>query len=176
MELWDAYDREGNRLPGVTLVRDEPTPDGMYHIVSDVIVRHKNGDFLLMLRDPNKPIEPGKYELSAGGSALVGEDALACARRELFEETGLACDTFKLLCMLPRDYHHSLLYIFYGETDCDPDAIRLQAGETVGYRWVDAQTLRDMLEGEELSPSTRRRLRGIQSLRNLLNDEIQPEA
>lgn len=34
MELWDAYDRELNKLGGVTLVRGEKVPDGMYHLVS----------------------------------------------------------------------------------------------------------------------------------------------
>lgn len=47
MELWDAYDRELNKL-GVTLVRGEEVPDGMYHLVSEVIVKHTDGEFLLM--------------------------------------------------------------------------------------------------------------------------------
>ena len=80
MELWDAYDRDGNRL-GVDLVRGEPVPEGMYHIVSETIVRHVNGDYLLMLRDPTKPIRPGEWELGAGGSALKGETPVEAARR-----------------------------------------------------------------------------------------------
>ena len=48
MELWDAYDRELNKLGGVTLVRGEEVPDGMYHLVSEVIVKHTDGEFLLM--------------------------------------------------------------------------------------------------------------------------------
>ena len=31
MELWDAYDRDGNLIEG-TLVRGEPIPDGVYHV------------------------------------------------------------------------------------------------------------------------------------------------
>ena len=54
MELWDAYDRHGNKLPGVTLRRGEPVPEGMYHLVSEVLVRHTDGSFLLMRRDPGK--------------------------------------------------------------------------------------------------------------------------
>lgn len=50
MELWDAYDRHGNKLPGVTLRRGEPVPEGMYHLVSEVLVRHTDGSFLLMRR------------------------------------------------------------------------------------------------------------------------------
>ena len=52
MELWDAYDQELNKLGGVTLARGEEVPDGMYHLVSEVIVKHTDGEFLLMQRAP----------------------------------------------------------------------------------------------------------------------------
>ena len=32
MELWDAYDRDEKRTGG-ELVRGEPIPDGLYHLV-----------------------------------------------------------------------------------------------------------------------------------------------
>jgi len=34
-ELWDAYDREGNRL-GFDLVRGEPLPEGVWHMVAEI--------------------------------------------------------------------------------------------------------------------------------------------
>ena len=43
----------------------------MYHIVSEVVVRHRDGRYLLMLRDPNKPICPGEWEIGAGGCKLL---------------------------------------------------------------------------------------------------------
>ena len=165
MELWDAYDRDGNLL-GVDLVRGEPVPEGMYHIVSQVAVRHRNGRFLLMLRDPNKPIHPGEYELSAGGSALKGEDALACARRELYEETGIEADDLRLLSVTVRDHGGCLFYMYCCETDCDPDSIRLQPGETVGYRWVEARTMKEMVDSGELIPFSLGRIQGW------LDDEV----
>ena len=64
MELWDAYDRELNKL-GVTLVRGEEVPDGMYHLVSEVIVKHTDGEFLLMQRAPTKHFG-GFWEAAAG--------------------------------------------------------------------------------------------------------------
>lgn len=75
MELWDAYDRELNKLGGVTLVRGEEVPDGMYHLVSEVIVKHTDGEFLLMQRAPTKHFG-GMWEATAGGSALCGESPL----------------------------------------------------------------------------------------------------
>ena len=54
MELWDAYDADFNKIDGVTLVRSKPIPKGMRHLVCDVIVRHADGEYLLMQRDKRK--------------------------------------------------------------------------------------------------------------------------
>ena len=96
IELWDAYDKDMNRIEGVKLVRGEPIPDGMYHLVCDIAVRHSDGSWLLMRRHPVKPFGD-RWELSAGGSALSGEPALEAAKRELFEETGIENATFSEL-------------------------------------------------------------------------------
>lgn len=48
MELWDAYDENFRRVEGRTLVRGEPVPEGLFHLVCDVLVRHTDGTYLLM--------------------------------------------------------------------------------------------------------------------------------
>lgn len=40
MELWDAYDRDFKKIQGVTLVRGEVIPEGFFHLVCEIIVRH----------------------------------------------------------------------------------------------------------------------------------------
>ena len=35
MELWDAYTRDG-KLTDQVLVRDEPVPEGLYHLTCEV--------------------------------------------------------------------------------------------------------------------------------------------
>ncbi len=40
MELWDAYDEKLNKIEGMTLVRGEEVPDGVFHLVCEIIVRH----------------------------------------------------------------------------------------------------------------------------------------
>ena len=54
MELWDAYDRNFNKIPIVVLTRGEVIKDGMYHLVCDIIVRHIDNSYLIMKRDLNK--------------------------------------------------------------------------------------------------------------------------
>ena len=84
MEIWDGYLKDGT-LANKDLIRGEKIPNGLYHLVSEVLVRHIDGDYLLMKRDENKPNYGGYYEASAGGSALKEENQLECAIRELFE-------------------------------------------------------------------------------------------
>ena len=141
MEIWDAYDVRGDKLEGRTLVRGEPIPEGVFHLVCDVLVKHKDGTYLLMQRDKGKNYG-GMWEATAGGSALKGEDPLACARRELFEETGIhAAD----LTEVGRVVHDNIIFVeFSCVTDCPKDSVILQAGETIAYRWVSREELRGM--------------------------------
>jgi 8-oxo-dGTP pyrophosphatase MutT (NUDIX family) len=133
MEIWDAYLPNGT-LAGCDLVRGEPIPDGLYHLVSEIVVRHIDGEYLLMQRDPRKPNYGGYFEATAGGSALKGEDADSCARRELREETGIDAGT---LTNIGHFVSHNTIYgIFLCVTDCDKNAVKLQEGETVSYKWI----------------------------------------
>lgn len=94
MEVWDAYDSSLNIIEDTKLIRGREIPQGMYHLVSEIIVRHIDGTFLLMQRDLKKNLG-GKWELTAGGSALSGEDPIDCAYRELKEETGIDSKVLK---------------------------------------------------------------------------------
>lgn len=150
MELWDAYDRDGN-VTGGTLIRDEAIPEGLYHLVCEALVRHTDGSYLCMQRDFRKPAYPGFWEATAGGSALKGEDALTCVRRELQEETGIACEDFTLV---GRTVVPGTIYMAYGCTvDVDKASVRLQEGETVAYRWVSEADWPVFLREERVIPA-----------------------
>ncbi|MBQ7336988.1 MAG: NUDIX domain-containing protein [Clostridia bacterium] len=135
MELWDAYD-SGERRTGQTLVRGEPIPQGRYHMVCEALVRHTDGEYLLMHRVLTKAAYPGYFEATAGGSALCGEDALTCMRRELMEETGIVGVTLTLVAKSHDEQERAIFYSYLALTDVDKAAITLQQGETDGYRWL----------------------------------------
>ena len=145
MELWDAYDENLNIIADTVLVRGEPIPDGLYHLVCDVIVRHLDGSYLLMRRDERKHFG-GMWEATAGGSALQGETPLDCARRELREETGIEEERLVEVGRVRRT--HTIFVEFFCETDCGKDSIRLQEGETTAFRWVSREELVSMKKSE----------------------------
>lgn len=145
MELWDAYNRDFKRIEGMTLIRGEAIPAGVYHLVCDIIVRHRDGSYLLMQRDQRKHFG-GMWEATSGGSALKGEDAAACAARELREETGIESDA---LTEVGRVVSNDTVYVeFLCETDWRKDSIVLQEGETSAYRWVSKEELLSMKKEE----------------------------
>lgn len=145
VEIWDAYDKEFNRIENVKLIRGEVIPTGMYHLVCDIIVKHVDGTYLLMQRDYEKHCG-GMWELTAGGSALEGENPLECAVRELKEETGIVSCDLQELGRLVHDGHRSLYVEYLCITDWDKNAVSLQKGETIDYKWVDKNVLLEMGE------------------------------
>lgn len=149
MELWDAYDADFNKIEGVTLVRgEEPSfSDDVFHLVCDILVRHIDGTYLLMQRDPRKAYGD-MWEASAGGSALQGETPFDAARRELAEETGIVTTDLIEVGRIADKSKHSVYAEFLCVTDCEKNKITLQNGETVNYLWISASELRSMNKNE----------------------------
>ena len=156
MEIWDGY-LENGTLAGIDLIRGKEIPAGLYHLVCDILVRHKDGDYLLMLRDPNKDIHPGEWESTAGGSALKGETPLQCAFRELREETGLTAKEMEQIHFEVYREKQALFYCYVCEVDCDKDSITLQEGETVDYRWLSEQEFIDFVNSDRMMQGLKRR-------------------
>ena len=148
MELWDAYNSNFEKIEGLTLIREEQDkiPQGVYHLVCEILVRHTDGTYLLMKRDPTKPLFPNMWEATAGGSALKGESPVEGAMRELREETGIEAETLEQLdwSLGKTCIHCRYLCV----TNCAKDSIKLQEGETCDYRWVSAEEVLAMPESE----------------------------
>lgn len=156
MEIWDGY-LEDETLANQDLVRGEPIPEGLYHLVCEALVRHIDGDYLLMRRDVRKPNYGGRYEATAGGSALKGEKPLTCVRRELLEETGISSDEFE---EINRSISHDTIYYNYlCVTDCDKSSIVLQEGETIEYKWLSEDDFIAFIYSDEIIRTQRERYR-----------------
>ena len=147
METWDAYDCNLNKIADVSLIRGEPIPDGYYHLVCEIIVKHNDGSYLLMQRDKRKHLG-GMWEATAGGSALQGETPLTCAARELREETGIVSGEFTEVGRVLHHGHKSIYVEYLCKTDADKNRIILQDGETADYKWVTKEELLEMKKSE----------------------------
>ena len=48
IEKWDAYDKYFNKIADGSLIRGEVIPDGVYHLVGEIIVKNTDGTYFLM--------------------------------------------------------------------------------------------------------------------------------
>lgn len=156
MEIWDGYYKDGTPA-NVDLIRGEPVPDGLYHLVCEVLVRHIDGDYLLMQRDLNKDMYAGFYEATAGGSALKGENKFDCIKRELFEETGILCDKFEEIAYNAFEDGKSLFHSFLCSVDCDKQSVKLQKGETVSFKWISEDEFIEFIHSGKMIYTQKRR-------------------
>lgn len=154
-EIWDLYYPDGTPA-GREMVRGEPVPEGLCHLVGEVLVRHTDGDFLLMRRSMAKNMFPGAWEATAGGSALKGEDAAACVRRELREETGIEAGDLELIerRVVRGD---TIFCTWLCVTDWDKSAVTLQAGETDAFRWVNEKEFMEFIRSGDMVNTQRAR-------------------
>ena len=143
LEIWDGYNAD-RTLAGVDIVRGGAFPEGIYHGVAEILVRHADGSYLVTQRDLSKESHPGEWEIGAGGSILKGENFHDGAMRELFEETGIRADRLELLYETSKIHENGIgaLYSCYlCVTDIEKDSIVLQKGETIGYKWLSAEEI-----------------------------------
>lgn len=158
MEIWGAYLEDGT-LAGRDLIRGSQIPYGLFHLVCEVIVRHKDGSYLLMQRDYNKINYPGLYEASAGGSALKGETALEATKRELREETGIeASELMQIYFCKSKD---TIYNGYLCESDWDKNSISLQPEETISFMWLGKQDFLKFIESEKYIYVHKKRLEGF---------------
>lgn len=157
MEIWDAYKADGS-LAGCDLIRGEPVPEGLCHLVCEVLVQHTDGSFLLMQRDFNKKGYPGMFEATAGGSVLKGETAICGAIRELKEETGITANNLIQIYNKLNDKHNTIYCGFLCVTDCTKSDIILQEGETIAYIWLSKDDFFKFLDTKEYIQEHKNRL------------------
>ncbi len=148
-ELWDVYDRD-RISTGRTHRRGDLIPDGDYHLVVHVWVKNREGKILLTRRSANKGF-PHMWECS-GGSAVVGENSITAAIREVKEETGISVvpESGRVIKSMRRVNDHVDVWLF--ETDAKLSDVRLQEGETCDAKLVTKNEMSEMVKREELVP------------------------
>lgn len=151
MEIFDLYDKNEN-LIGQEWERSkvDSIPDGCYRLACEILVRHIDGDFLITQRDFSKKCWPGCWEATAGGAALKGETAIECAKRELFEETGIESDNFVEIGFSIEDHRRVIFHSFLTTVNCAKESIILQKGETINYKWISQEEFIAFLKTDEM--------------------------
>ena len=145
MELWDVLDED--RAPtGRTVERGGfVLKPGEYHLVVHIWVITSSGSFLIQRRSDDKEPMPGEWA-ATGGAAVSGEDSFTAARRELFEELGIATDRNTLLPLVSLKRKNSFLDVWYTVYDQPLDRLPLQSSEVAEIKLVSKEELLTMIK------------------------------
>ena len=148
-ELWDVLDENGNKT-GRLHERGKPMLTGEFHLVVHVWIMNHKGEFLISKRTPNKSF-PGQWEMT-GGCAIVGDDSLSAALREVREEIGVTLlpENGRSLMRLQRPHSEDpgwyYMDVWLFRQDVDLSSVVLQPGETCDAMWADKSTINRMMD------------------------------
>ena len=142
-ELWDAYDE--NRVKTGRIVERGHGKD-VYHLVVSVWIQNSKSEYLISRRSPNKP-DPLMWECT-GGSAVMGEDSLIAAIREVKEELGvtLNAENGRIFTSIVRPWYPDILDVWLFEQDVDIHTVVLQEGETCDAMWASKDSILKMID------------------------------
>ena len=146
MELWDLYDKNRKKTNRVQ-IRGKQIPDGCYHIVVHVWITNNKGQYLISQRSASREKDPLIWE-TVGGSVLKGEDSLAGALREVYEEVGIKLNpnNGSIIKTILREHYQDIVDVWLFHYDGDVDINNATTDEVAQSKWMRKEEIKKMLE------------------------------
>lgn len=152
MELWDIYDENRVRKPGV-MQRGDAFREGDYHLVVHVCVFNEKNEMLIQKRQPFKSGFSGLWDVTVGGSAVMGDTSRSAAERELYEEVGIRIDLSQVRPHMTVNYDHGFDDFYLVEkNDIDLASLKLQYEEVEAVKWASEAEIIDMMREGSFIP------------------------
>ena len=143
MEIWDVYDVNRQRT-GKVIARPSAWGEEAYHLIVHVCVFNAQGQMLIQKRCHAKHAWPDLWDVSAGGSALAGEESWQAAERETFEELGLKLDLQNVRPHFSINYTRGFDDFYAVIAEVDLNTLTLQQSEVAEVRWASLNEVRQM--------------------------------
>lgn len=144
MEYWDLYN-ENREKTGEVHLRGDTIPEGAFHIVVHLCIFNPYNQMLIQRRALNKS-KPGLWDVSVGGSSLLGETSLEGVRRETLEELGLdyqASDFNRIMTIYDRGVFDDFYYILDSPA---LESLTLQEEEVMDARWASLGEILQLID------------------------------
>ncbi len=151
MELWDVYDVNRQRT-GRIIERKGGFGQEAYHLIVHICVFNAAGEMLIQHRAPDKSYMPDRWDVSAGGSAVAGEESWQAAEREIREELGLEVSLKDVRPHFSINYTNGFDDFYAVEAEIDPKELRFTDGEVTEARWSTREEIMEMLADGRFMP------------------------
>ena len=151
-EQWDVYDVNRQRT-GRIIERPSAWGEEAYHLIVHVAVFDAEQRMLIQRRSPRKHAWADLWDVSAGGSALAGEESRQAAERETFEELGLQLDLKDVRPHFTINYTRGFDDFYTVATDhLSLSSLKLQESEVAEVRWASHEEVHGMLQAGTFVP------------------------
>ncbi|WP_339662657.1 NUDIX domain-containing protein [uncultured Polaribacter sp.] len=157
-ELIDILTPEG-KFTGKTALKSEAHKHGWFHATVHIWLFTSDEKILLQKRAMSKKVFPGLWDISVAGHIAAGEEILASAKREIFEEIGLEIQDKDLLKIGTRihqvshangiqdnEHHH----VFIAELKVPLSALTIQEEEVDEIQLFDLEILKNTEQYENV--------------------------
>ena len=150
-EIWDIYDID-RKVTGKFHRRGDELKLGEYRLVVHVCIFNSKNQLLIQKRQSNKKIFPGMWDLSAGGSALAGENSRVAIMREAKEELGIDIDLNNKMPRFTLNFDDGFDDYFMIKKDINIEDITIQEEEVSEVKWVFKEELIKMRNEDIMIP------------------------
>ena len=131
---------------GQTFRRGNPPGENGYYLVVQTIIFNSKGEMLIQQRQKDKKGWPNLWDISAGGSALAGENSREAAMRELKEELGITVDLSHRRPNVCSTFEEGYTDVYLLELDVSLSNLLLQKSEVQAVRYASEKEIHQMID------------------------------
>ena len=151
MEKWDLYTLDRVKTNRV-ITRGDDIPKNLYHLVVHVCIFNEKNQMLIQQRQPFKEGWPNLWDVTVGGSAMIGENSRQAATREVAEELGLKINLENIPPVITKYFSEGFDDIYILEKEIDISNLILQYEEVQAVKWVSFEEILDMIRLKKFIP------------------------
>ena len=151
MEKWDLYTID-RVITNRVITRGDDIPKDLYHLVVHVCIFNTKNQMLIQQRQTFKEGWPNMWDVTVGGSAMIGENSRQAAMREVAEELGLKIDLKNTPPVITKYFSEGFDDIYILEKEIDISKLTLQYEEVQAVKWAGIEEILDMIGLKKFIP------------------------
>ena len=151
MEKWNLYTID-RVITNRVITRGDDVPKDLYRLVVHVCIFNAKNQMLIQQRQSFKEGWPNIWDVTVGGSAMIGENSRQAAMREVAEELGLKIDLKNTPPVITKYFSEGFDDIYILEKEIDISKLTLQYEEVQAVKWVDIEEILDMIGLKKFIP------------------------